>query len=88
VPAGLDQSEIREALSPERFVRARTLTGGTAESEARRQGRRATEALERDEATARQARERLARAAERLEAAIDAILAAPAANATKGTPTS
>ncbi|PYM15573.1 MAG: argininosuccinate lyase [Candidatus Rokuibacteriota bacterium] len=73
-PGGLDAKAIRDALDPERFVAARTLLGGPAPQESRRQAARFDEALVRDERTVSAARDRIRRSAEQLEAAIDALL--------------
>jgi argininosuccinate lyase len=73
-PAGLDAKTIREALDPERFIRARTLRGGPAPSESRRQADLFERALAQDEAVVAGIEERLATAATKLEAAVDAIV--------------
>jgi argininosuccinate lyase len=73
-PAGLDAAAIKAALDPGRFVAARTLQGGPAPSESLRQADRFAEALGRDEASVAAIKQRIARAGERLEAAIDAIV--------------
>ena len=73
-PAGLDAKTIRDALDPERFVAARTLPGGPAPDESRRQAARFEAALTRDEQTVHATRDRIRQGAQALESAIDALL--------------
>lgn len=73
-PAGLTSDQIRTALDPVRFVAVRTLRGGPAPSESLRQAELFERALDRDETTVAAIESRLAAAATRLEAAIDAIV--------------
>ena len=72
--AGLDAATIRAALDPERFIAVRTLRGGPAPAESRRQADLFEAGLRADEGTATAARTRLAEAARRLEDAIDRIV--------------
>src|SRR5262245_57215218 len=74
--AGLTAAAIREALDPGRFVAARSLRGGPAPAESRRQAALLGEGLRADGATATAARARVADAARRLEEAIDGIVGA------------
>jgi argininosuccinate lyase len=74
VPAGLAEATIREALDPGRFVAVRTLQGGPAPSESRRQAGVFEQALADDEKTVADIEARLAEAGRRLEAAVDAII--------------
>jgi argininosuccinate lyase len=74
-PAGLSEASIRAALDPTRFVEARDLRGGPASKETRRQADVFASALAADERTVADARGRIAAAAARLEAAVDAIVA-------------
>lgn len=73
-PAGLDAEQIRTALDPVRFVNVRTVQGGPAPSESLRQADVFQRALERDEGIVSDIDARLAAAAARLEAAVDAII--------------
>lgn len=73
-PAGLDAESIRHALDPGRFIAARTLRGGPAPAESRRQADLYASGLAADEAVTHAIRGRLAESAQRLEAAIDAII--------------
>jgi argininosuccinate lyase len=75
VPAGLEQATISETLKPERFIAARTLQGGPAKEESLRQARLFEEALAADEGVVAGIDARLKAAADKLEAAIDAIVA-------------
>ena len=75
-PAGLDAGQIKTALDPGRFIAARTMRGGPAPAESLRQSDLFERGLQADEATVGGVRTRLAEAARKLEAAIDAILAA------------
>jgi argininosuccinate lyase len=73
-PIDLGNRRIREVLDPLRAVKARTLIGGTAPSEVKRQIETCLGCLRKDtEALARKKRS-LAEAAARLERAIDAII--------------
>ena len=73
-PAGLDAPAIRQALDPVRFIAARTLRGGPAPSESERQARLFEEALAGDERIVADIDERLAKAAAKLDAAVDTII--------------
>jgi argininosuccinate lyase len=73
--AGLDAAAIRQALDPGHFIAARTLQGGPAPAESRRQAELLGAELRDDQATTA-ARGRIAEAARKLEEAIDRILAA------------
>jgi argininosuccinate lyase len=75
-PAGLGEPSIRSALDPRRFVEARDLRGGPAPTEARRQADLFAQRLVTDVRTVGEARGRIAAAAARLEAAVDAVIAA------------
>jgi argininosuccinate lyase len=75
-PAGLDQNAIREALDPERFIASRTVRGGPAKAESIRQADLFAAALAADEAVVAGIDARLAAAEGKLEAAIDAVIAA------------
>ena len=74
-PVGLDQRSIAAALDPERFIAERTLRGGPAPAESRRQARLFEDALAADERVVGDIDDRLAAAARNLEAAIDTIIA-------------
>jgi argininosuccinate lyase len=74
-PVGLDQTAIRDALDPERFIASRTVRGGPARDESLRQARVFDDILVRDEATIAGIDARLAKSARSLEDAIDALLA-------------
>jgi argininosuccinate lyase len=76
IAAGLDQDAIREALDPERFIASRTVRGGPARAESLRQATLFETALAADERTVAGIDARLADAARKLEAAVDAIIAA------------
>ncbi|HLI12057.1 MAG TPA: argininosuccinate lyase [Alphaproteobacteria bacterium] len=78
-PAGLDQAAIRDALDPERFVASRTLRGGPAPAESLRQAALLGATLDEDVRTVDAIEERLAAAARRLEAAVDALIGDAAA---------
>lgn len=71
---GLYDATIREVLDPLRAVQARTLIGGPAPSEVKRQIGGCFAALERDHETVRTLRKRLDEGAGKLEQAIDAVL--------------
>jgi argininosuccinate lyase len=73
-PAGLDAKQIREALDPGRFIAARTLRGGPAPAESRRQADLFAKELARDEQIVAGIDTRLTAAAGKLEAAVDAII--------------
>ena len=73
--AGLDAAAIDNALDPRRFIEARTLQGGPAPSESRRQADLLDADTARDTADVAAIRARLAEAGGRLETAIDGILA-------------
>jgi argininosuccinate lyase len=73
-PAGLDQNAIRDALDPGRFIAARTLRGGPAPAESLRQAKLFEEATAADEKTVAAIDARLAQAAAKLEAAVDAVI--------------
>jgi len=70
----LSSEAIREALDPLRAVRARTLVGGLAPVEVRRQIDGCYTSLDCDRKTLRALRRKLEESAEKLERAIDAIL--------------
>jgi argininosuccinate lyase len=74
-PAGLDQATIRDSLDPGRFIAARTLQGGPAQTESLRQARLFEDATVTDETIVAGIDERLAEAARKLEQAVDAIIA-------------
>jgi argininosuccinate lyase len=78
VPARLDADTMLEALDPVRFVTVRTLRGGPAPSESLRQADLFAKILVDDEQTVAGIDARLADAAAKLEAAVDAIIASPA----------
>jgi argininosuccinate lyase len=73
-PLVVDQQLIDEARSPERFIAVRTLQGGPAQGESLRQASLFEAALAADEAAVQGIDTRLADAARKLEAAIDAII--------------
>jgi argininosuccinate lyase len=73
-PIDLGDDRIREVLDPMRAVNARTLRGGTAPTEVKRQIDNARVQLRADAETRAQKRRRLTEAEARLERAIDAIL--------------
>jgi argininosuccinate lyase len=73
--AGLDATAIRAALDPRRFIESRTLQGGPAPAESRRQAEWLDAQTARDVEDVAAIHARLAGAARRLEAAIDGILA-------------
>lgn len=73
-PVGLSQESLRRALDPVRFVRERTLLGGPAPEETRRQSDVLEQALEADRRWLEARRRSLAAAAQRLERAIDALV--------------
>ena len=74
-PVHLSEASLRNALDPEHFVKSRTLHGGPAPEEARRQIAEFQAALERDRDELEAARRRIGEAHEKLEAAVDAVLA-------------
>jgi argininosuccinate lyase len=74
-PAGLDQNDINESLDAERFIAARTLRGGPAPAESLRQAKLFEELAAADEQTVASIDARLAAAARKLEAAVDAVIA-------------
>jgi len=74
-PAGLDAQSIAAALDPQRFIAERTLRGGPAPAESRRQCELFGQALAADERTVACIDERLATAAGKLESSIDSIVA-------------
>jgi argininosuccinate lyase len=76
--AGLEAAAIRTALDPGRFIASRTLQGGPAPAESMRQADLFAGALDNDERTVAAIRQRLAQAAAKLEAAVDAIIGRPA----------
>jgi argininosuccinate lyase len=73
-PVNLSDGALREALDPLRAVKARTLLGGTAPDEVKRQIDQCYEILRRDSAQLTDKRKKLSDAATRLENAIDAIV--------------
>ncbi|MHB8733191.1 MAG: argininosuccinate lyase [bacterium] len=74
-PLGVSDAALRAALDPVHFVNARTMTGGPAPARLKPQIGESEKALAGDRAVCAGARERLAEAARRLEAGIDAALA-------------
>ena len=72
-PAGLTAASIHAALDPVRFVESRDLRGGPAAKETRRQADVFAAALTADDQAVADARARLAAAAAKLDAAVDAI---------------
>jgi argininosuccinate lyase len=75
IPAGLDQTAIQAALDPERFIATRTLRGGPAPAESLRQANVFEATTAADEAVVNAIDARLALSAQKLEAAVDAIIA-------------
>ncbi len=73
-PVGLSEESLRKALDPMHFVGTRTLYGGTAPSEVRRQIGDCRATLEHDEAQRAAAFDQVKKAQKNLEAAIDALL--------------
>jgi argininosuccinate lyase len=73
-PINLSNQTIRAALDPLRAVKARTLFGGTAPAEVKRQIDQCYERLRQDGATLTEKRKRLHDAAATLEKAIDSIV--------------
>jgi len=71
---GLTQAQITAALDPVRFINDRTLLGGPAPAEMRRQLDELRGALERDRAGLEQARQRRDAGLAKLEKAIDALV--------------
>jgi argininosuccinate lyase len=76
-PAGLDQKAINESLDAGRFIAVRTLRGGPAPAESLRQAGLFEELTAADEQTVAAIDARLAAAARKLEAAVDAVIARP-----------
>ena len=74
-PAHLEQSAIRDALDPGRFVASRTLRGGPAREESLRQARLFEEATVADEKIVAGIDARIAESARKLESAVDAVIA-------------
>lgn len=73
-PVGLSTESLKRSLDPANFVASRTLIGGTAPQEVRRQLAECRAVLGRDETDARAARRQIQEAAHKLEAAIDALV--------------
>jgi argininosuccinate lyase len=73
-PVNLSDDALREALDPLRAVKARTLLGGTAPDEVKRQIDQCYEILSRDGAQLTDKRKKLSDAATGLENSIDAIV--------------
>jgi argininosuccinate lyase len=73
-PVGLSNDTIREALNPLRAVKARTLFGGTAPTEVKRQIDRCYERLQKDGETLAGKRKKLTDAAVTLEKTIDSMV--------------
>jgi argininosuccinate lyase len=73
-PVGLDALSLRAALDPERFVRARTLYGGPAPEQVRERIAEMEGQLAADRREVETFADRLAKAAAKLEAAIDRIV--------------
>jgi argininosuccinate lyase len=74
-PTGFTQAEITEGLDPKRFIARRTLRGGPAPEESKRQMQLFGERLATDEATVSGIEERLAAAERKLEQAVDGLIA-------------
>jgi argininosuccinate lyase len=74
-PAGLSQATIDAMRDPVRFIAARTVQGGPAAPESQRQAKLFGELLTRDQATVAGMEQRLAKAAQSLEKAVDAVIA-------------
>jgi argininosuccinate lyase len=75
-PAGLDEASIRVALDPRRFIAERTLRGGPAPAESLRQARLFEDGLVADEQLVAGIDAHLEAAAAKLEAAVEAGIAA------------
>jgi argininosuccinate lyase len=73
-PVGLSAESLKRSLDPANFVASRTLVGGTAPEEVRRQLAECRASLTRDETEATAARQKIQEAAQKLEAAIDALV--------------
>jgi argininosuccinate lyase len=73
-PADLDAGTIHTALDPTRFIAARTLRGGPAPAESRRQADVLDAGLNADDAIVRDIHVRVEESRRRLEAAIDEIV--------------
>ncbi|MBI4524696.1 MAG: argininosuccinate lyase [Deltaproteobacteria bacterium] len=73
-PVGLSSEALRRALDPANFVASRTLIGGAAPGEVRRQLAESRARLGVDEKEAAAARQNIQQAAKKLEAAIDALV--------------
>jgi len=73
-PVNLSNAAIREALNPLRAVKARTLFGGTAPAEVKRQIDQCYQCLQRDNEILAGKRKRLADAEMKLEQSIDALV--------------
>jgi len=74
-PAGLDQQAIRDALDPGRFIASRGTRGGPAKAESLRQAKLFEDITTADEQIVADIDARLAEAARKLEAAVDAVIA-------------
>jgi argininosuccinate lyase len=73
-PVRLSEESLKRALDPEHFVRSRTIYGGPAPEETRRQIADFRATLEHDEAEYQAARQHVDMARAKLEAEIDALL--------------
>ena len=73
-PVGLSKESLKRALDPANFIASRTLIGGTAPQEVRRQLAECRAGLTRDETEALAARRQIQEATQKLEAAIDALV--------------
>lgn len=73
-PVGLSAETLRKALDPVEFVRARTLFGGPAPEESERRIADYQDELVRDKETVSRLQANLARASDKLQAAIDSLL--------------
>jgi argininosuccinate lyase len=73
-PVHLSEESLRRALDPERFITSRTLYGGPAPEEARRQIDEYRARLARDDGEIGAARRHLDEARAKLETAVDAVL--------------
>ncbi len=74
-PVHLSEARLRAAVDPERFVRARAILGGPAPEEVRRRLADFRATLARDERADREARRQVDEAQQKLESAIDALMA-------------
>lgn len=74
-PLNLGDDAVRRALDPASCVEARQLTGGPAPARVREDIARARQLAARDEAGLGEMAERLSAAADRLETAIDTLIA-------------